>query len=90
MNVLNDDVANAVDQTKALATDDTGTAHADDRLVRGDSDTLNGSLVIGAGSGRVATAPARRIQIDGILARAATGVGIGDAALAVGAFARGA
>lgn len=81
MNVLDDNVANTVLHLQSLATDDTSTANTNDRLVRGNSDALETSLVVVASGGRVRATPVR--VVNGILAGAAASVGLGDAALAV-------
>ncbi|KAJ6116075.1 hypothetical protein N7523_006492 [Penicillium sp. IBT 18751x] len=87
MDVLDHDIADTVDHTQTLATNDFSTASADNRLVGGHFDALNSRLVVGTGRGRIITAPAGRIQVDSILVRAAAGVGIGNAALALTALA---
>lgn len=84
VNVLNDNIANT-GQAETLTTNDTLTANTDNRLVRCNIDTLNGSLVISTSGSRVAATPVG--VIDGILTSAAAGVGLGDTALAVGALA---
>lgn len=87
VNVLDDDIADAVGQAQSLAPNDTSSANADDGLVGGNIDALDRRLVVGTGGYRVAAAPIGRVEVDGILASATTRVGLGDTALAVGAFA---
>lgn len=84
VNVLNDNIANT-GQTETLTTNNTLTANTDNRLVRPNINTLNASLVVRTSGSRVAATPVG--VIDGILASAAAGVGLGDTALAVGALA---
>lgn len=87
VNVLDNDIANAVAHAQTLATDDTSTANTNDGLVGGHIDTLNRSLVVSAGQAGIITTPVRRVQINGVLTRAAAGVGLGLAAVAVRALA---
>ena len=85
VNVLDDDIANAVLHQQTPAANNTLAANANNRLVGGHGDALQTSLVIGTSGGRVRATPVR--VVNGILTGTATGVGIGNAALAVGTLA---
>lgn len=83
VDVLDDDVLGTAGQTQALAAKDTSATNTNDGLVRSNSQALETSIVIGASGCWVVAAPVGAVSLDGILAGAATAVGIRDAALAV-------
>ena len=83
VNVLDDDILHAAGQTQTLAAKDTSTTNTDDGLVRSNRQALETGFVVGASGRWVVTAPVGTASLDGILAGAATAVGVWDAAVAI-------
>lgn len=74
VDILDDNVACTIANTQTLAANNTRAANTNNGLVGGYINTLDGSLIISTGEGRVITAPIGGVKINGILAGAATGV----------------
>ena len=83
MDVLDDDVFGIVGHAKSLATEDTSTTDTNNGLVRGNRQAFQTSVIIGAFRRWIVTAPVGTVRLDGVLARAAAGVGVRNTALAV-------
>lgn len=83
VNVLDDDILNTAGQTQTLAAKDTSATNTDDGLVRSNCQALETGVVVSASRRRVVAAPVRTVSLDGILAGAATAVGVRDATVAI-------
>jgi hypothetical protein len=87
VNILDDNIANAIANTQTLATKNTRAADTNDGLVRGNIDTLESGLVISTGQSGIVTTPVRGVKVNRVLTRAAAGVGRGLATFAVATLA---
>lgn len=85
MHVLDDNVLGPVGQTKPLASKNASTSNPDDGLVRSNRQALDPGLVVRALGLGIRPAPIRTASVDGILARLAARIRLGNAAFAVGA-----
>lgn len=83
VDVLDDDILDTASQTQTLAAKDTSATNTDDGLVRSNRQALETGFVVGASGRWVVTAPVGTASLDGILAGAATAVGVWDAAVAI-------